>query len=208
LSIAAVTERLPKGPQRKRGVALEEAILEATYAELAVSGYVGLTVESVAARARTGKASIYRRWPTKQLLVLETLLMRLPTPEECGIVPDLPDDVTTVDALYGIARVMGGVLASPAGLAMRAIKCEAVADPELARVIDERFQRPRREALLDLLRRGVARGEVRPEAVTALIADVLPSVLTHRFVFQDEPVTEAVIAEIMNEIILVLISPR
>jgi AcrR family transcriptional regulator len=204
VSIAAVSQRLP---QRKRGVALEEAILEASYAELAASGYVGFTVEGVAARARTGKASIYRRWPTKQLLVLETLLMRLPAPAECGIVPDLPDDVTTVDALRGIARVIGGVLASPAGLAMRAIKCEAVADPQLARVIDERFQGPRRAALLDLLRRGVQRGEVRPEAVTPLIADVLPAVLTHRFIFQGDAVTEAVITEIVDEILVPLISP-
>lgn len=205
MSIAAVTERVST---RKRGVALEEAILEAAYAELASSGYVAFTVEGVAARAKTGKASIYRRWPTKQLLVLDTLLMHLPSPEDCGIVPDLADDVTTIDALRNVARVIAGVLASPAGVAMRAIKCEAATDPELARVIDDRFQGPRREALLSVLRRGVARGEVRAEAVTPLIADVLPSVLTHRFVFQGEPVTEAVVTEIIDEILVPLLTPR
>lgn len=205
MSIGAVSQRIP---QRKRGVALEEAIVAAAWGELVESGYAGFTVEGVAARARTGKASIYRRWPTKQLLVLDALLFRLPTAAECGIVPDLPDSVTTIDALHAIARTISAVMASPAGSAMRAIKCEAATDPELARVIDERFQGPRREALLDLLRRGVERGEVRPEAVSNIVADVLPAVLMHRLIFTGDPVTRSAVAEIVDEIFVPLISPR
>ncbi|MCW2498169.1 TetR/AcrR family transcriptional regulator [Jatrophihabitans sp.] len=205
MSRGAVSERVA---QRRRGAALEDAILESAYAELSEAGYASFTVEGVAARAKTGKASIYRRWPTKQLLVLEALITQLPTPADCGIVPDIPDDVTTAEALHDLARLIGGVLVSPLGAAMRAIKCEAVSDPELARVIDERFQAPRREALMGLLRRGVARGEVRPGAVTPLIADVLPAVLTHRIIFQSEPVIEETLVEIMNDILLPLISPR
>ena len=72
---------------------------------------------------------------------------------------------------------------------MRAIKCEAVTDPELARAIDDQFQAPRRAAMLALLRRGVARGEVRPDAATPIVADVLPAVLTHRIILQREPIT-------------------
>ncbi|HEX4728285.1 MAG TPA: helix-turn-helix domain-containing protein, partial [Jatrophihabitans sp.] len=51
------------GRQRKRGAELEQAIRDATIAELASGGYGSVTIESVAARAQTGKASIYRRWP-------------------------------------------------------------------------------------------------------------------------------------------------
>jgi len=75
------TVTAPSGPaQRKRGVVLEDAILAAAYAELTEVGYTQFTVESVAARARTGKASIYRRWTTKQALVLDALCAGLPTP--------------------------------------------------------------------------------------------------------------------------------
>ena len=81
---------------------------------------------------------------------------------------------------------------------MRAIKCEAVTDPTLAQAIDERFQAPRRAAMLALLQRGVARGEVRPDAATPIVADVLPAVLTHRIVMQREPVTERTITAIMD----------
>lgn len=208
MTASDVAEVNAEGPQRRRGAALEEAILEAAYAELAEAGYGGFSVEGVAARAHTGKASIYRRWPTKQELVLDCLCSRLPTPEACGIQTHVPENVTTVDALRRVARTISRVINSSAGGAMRAIKCEAVTDPALAQAIDDRFQAPRRAALLALLERGVRRGEVRPEAVTPLVADVLPAVLTHRMLLQREPVTERVITAIIDQIVIPLIEPR
>lgn len=193
---------------RRRGALLEDAILQAAYAELSEAGYTGFSVEAVAARAHTGKASIYRRWPTKQVLVLDALCARLPSPEQCGVSAHLDDSITTFDALRQVARAISAVLSSPAGDVMRAIKCEAVTDPELARTIDENFQSPRRAAMLDLLRRGVARGEVRAEAVTPLVADVLPAVLTHRVILQREPVTERDISEIIEQILIPLVAVR
>jgi AcrR family transcriptional regulator len=192
--------------RRKRGAALEDAILDAAFDELSEVGYTAFTVEGVAARARTGKGSIYRRWPTKAELALDAILSRLPTPEQCGIVPCLPDDVTTVQALRGVARAITRVLKSPAGDVMRAIKCEAAADPDLAKVIDERFQAPRRQALLALLRRGVERGEVRPDAVSPIVADVLPALISHRVILSREPVSERVITEIVEQVLVPLIA--
>jgi AcrR family transcriptional regulator len=192
--------------QRKRGAALEDAILSAAYDELAEVGYTSFSVEGVAARARTGKASIYRRWPTKQLLVLDALCDTLPTAQQCGIEMEFTDDVTTVDALHEIAQIIASVLDSPAGKAMRAIKCEAFTDPELARTVDERFQAPRRAALMGLLERGVARGEVRPEAVSELVADVLPAIIGHRVILMQEPVTESDIRAIIDQILVPLVS--
>jgi AcrR family transcriptional regulator len=208
MTATAVSAPAAVAQQRKRGAALEEAILAAAYDELSEVGYTSFTVEAVAARARTGKASIYRRWPTKQELVLDTLCARLPTPEQCGLDIQLDDSVTTSDALYEVARAISNILRSPAGDAMRTIKCEATADPELARAIDDRFQAPRREAMLDLLRRGVARGEVRPEAVSPLVADVLPAVLAHRVLLQREPVTERDITDIIEQIVIPLVRLR
>lgn len=193
---------------RKRGAALEDAILDAAYAELSEVGYTAFTVEGVAARARTGKASIYRRWPTRSGLLLDAISSNLPTPAQCGFPTELADDVTTADALRQIAQAITAVLDSPAGDVMRAIKCEAATDPELARAIDDQFQAPRRAAMLQLLRRGVARGEVRADAATALVADVLPSVLTYRIILQREPITAKVIHDVIEQILLPLIAPR
>lgn len=192
--------------RRKRGAALEDAILEASFAELSEVGYTAFTIEAVAARAKTGKASIYRRWPTKADLVLDALCDLIPTAEQCGLMPDLDDSVTTVDALRNIAQAISGILDSPAGCVMRSVKCEAASDPELARAIDQRFQAPRREAMLALLRRGVDRGEVRPEAVCEVIVDVLPAMLGHRILLQRERLTESDITDIIDQIVIPLIA--
>lgn len=207
--MTAIETRRTAGPvQRKRGVALEDAIREAAFAELSEVGYLAFSVEAVAARARTGKASIYRRWPTKQELVMDAMCVELPTAEQCGFAPELDDSVTTRDALYGVARSIARVMKSPAGAVMRAIKCEAMSDPELAKLIDDRFQAPRRAALLGLLRRGVERGEVRPDAVTQLVADVVPAVITHRVILQREPLTERDITNIIEQIFIPLVEVR
>ncbi len=190
---------------RRRGAALEDAILTAAYAELIDVGYTALTVEGVAARARTGKASIYRRWPTKAALVLDAVCTALPTPADCGLEMSVPDDMSTVDALHEVAGIIARIMSSPAGDVMRAIKFEAAADPTLATLIDDRFQAPRRAALLALLRRGVERGEVRAEAATPLVADVLPAVLVHRMVMQGEILDEAAITEIMDQVLIPLV---
>jgi AcrR family transcriptional regulator len=200
-----------RAAMRRRGAALEDAILTAAYEELVDVGYTALSVEGVAARAGTGKASIYRRWPTKQHLVTDALISQLPTPAACGImlsVDDIPDTVSTADLLYRLATKIAQMMASPAGQAMRAIKCEALADPELARLVDERFQAPRRESVLALLRRGVERGEVRPEAVNPLVADVLPAILTFRVLMQRERITRRDITAIMEQVLLPLVEAR
>jgi AcrR family transcriptional regulator len=196
------------GPQRRRGAALEDAILQAAYDELSTVGYTAFSVEGVAARARTGKASIYRRWPTKQELVWEAMSAVLPHAADCGLPLQLDDSVTTVEALYGVARTIARVITGPAGDVMRAIKCEAVSDPELARLVDERFQAPRRAAMLELLRRGVQRGEVRPDAVTELVADVLPAVLAHRVIMMREQLGEPEIRQIMEQVLIPLVEVR
>jgi AcrR family transcriptional regulator len=198
----------PAVVQRRRGAALEDAIRAAAYAELSEVGYLAFSVEAVAERARTGKASIYRRWPTKQELVLDSLCSALPTPSMCGLELELTDDVSTVDALRQVARAIAGIMSSPAGDAMRAVKCEAFSDPELARTVDERFQAPRRAALIALLQRGVERGEVRPEAATELVADVLPAMLAHRVILMREQVTEQDIMSIIDEVVIPLVSVR
>jgi AcrR family transcriptional regulator len=203
---ATITER--GAPQRRRGALLEDAIRAAAYEELTEVGYTAFSVESVAARARTGKASIYRRWPTKADLVFDALCTELPTPQQCGLEDELPADISTVDALRQVGAKIAGIMQSPAGQVMRAIKCEALTDPDLARTIDERFQAPRRAAMLQLLRRGVERGEVRPDAVSAVVADILPAILTFRIIMQREPVSAAAIKEIVEQVLIPVIEAR
>src|ERR1700684_2389575 len=68
--LAAMTEQAQRTRQRRRGEELEAALLEAAWAELVEVGFGKLTMESVAARAKTGVAVLYRRWPRKDDLVI------------------------------------------------------------------------------------------------------------------------------------------
>jgi hypothetical protein len=107
-----------------------------------------------------------------------------------------------------VAGKISEVLHSPAGDAIRSIKFDATADPELAQLVDERFQAPRRAYLIALLQRGVERGEVRPDAVNEQVADVLPAVLMHRLVMLRRDVTEADLCEIMELVVIPLVEAR
>src|SRR5271156_3535431 len=66
-------EQAQRTRQRRRGEELKAALLEAAWAELVEAGFARLTMESVAARAKTGVAVLYRRWPNKDDLVLAAI---------------------------------------------------------------------------------------------------------------------------------------
>ncbi len=201
-SAGCVLSRLAR---RKRGPELEAAILAAAFEELTEVGYTAFSFESVAARARTGKASIYRRWPSKPDLVLDSMSAHLPTPQEC-LGPVFDDSVTTIDALHEVARTIAAMVSSPAGDAIRAIKGLATADIELARAIDDRFNAPRREAMLGLLSRGVARGEVRPEAVCENVAEAMPALIMYRVLMLRDQLTEADVVQIVDEVLVPILT--
>jgi AcrR family transcriptional regulator len=191
--------------QRKRGAELQDAIHDAVFAELADVGYAGFTVEAVAARAKTGKASIYRRWGTKADLVVDAFLARFGGPGD--ILEELRSDpgATTRELLVRLATRIWAA-SEAAGEVMRAVACEATRDPDLASAVDQKVHGPKREAFVELLRRGVERGEVRADAACALYADILPAMLTYRMVLNNQPVTEQDAVEIVDHVVLPLIA--
>ena len=71
--LVAMTEQSQRTRQRRRGEELEAALLEAAWQELVETGFARLTMESVAARAKTGVAVLYRRWPNKDDLVIAAI---------------------------------------------------------------------------------------------------------------------------------------
>jgi AcrR family transcriptional regulator len=211
-AVCAVTAIAAVAPVRfrKRGAELEVAILDAAYDELVACGYSAFSIEGVAARAQTGKASIYRRWPTKQQLVLDAFSAGLPDPDVvCG--PQLlTDDMTTRDALVQVYGFMSRAMASGAGQML----CEIVSelnrgtDTQFATAIDEKIIRPRKERMLALLWRGVARGEVRPEAATLLIAEVGPAMILHKRLTEGISMDVDQIASLVDTVVMPMLAPN
>jgi AcrR family transcriptional regulator len=144
-------------PGRPRSERAEQAIIEAALSLFAESGPDGLCIERVAARAGVGKATIYRRWPGKEDLLLAAIAaVKAPLPEPAGVSvrADLVDLLTSM--------------------------CQSAADPRLAREFAlllgegakyprlmaryrETVVEPRREVFRSVLRRGVATGELRAD---------------------------------------------
>jgi len=188
------------GQTRRRGDVLVGAIYAAVLDELGESGYAGLSIERVAERAQTGKASIYRRWPSRLELALDTIDHTLPRVDE------LPDTGSTREDVLIVMQRIASVMRSASGDAVRACFSPG-ADQDLADAVRERLLAPRKAAMLEILRRGVARGEVRADAISARIAELGPSLL-HGELLHRGQLTDDAVVEIVDDVVLPLLRPR
>ncbi len=180
---------------------LERAIFEATLAELDEVGYLNLSMERVAQRARTGNASLYRRWPSRAELVVEAIRYVVPDRE------DPPDTGTVRGDLLALLRGTAARQAGPTGEVIRGVIAESLGN-ERVRSARARLASYRNQQVLEILRRGAARGEVRSEALTTEIAGVGPALLLSHFLLHGAPIPDVVLIGIVDEVVMVLISPR
>jgi AcrR family transcriptional regulator len=145
-------------PGRPRSEQADRAIIDAALSLFAESGPDGLCMEQVAARAGVGKATIYRRWPGKEDLLLDALAaLKTPLPEPRGrsVREDL---VAVLDAMCRDA-------ADPRRARQFALlQGEGAKYPRLMTRFIETVVEPRREVVRSVLRRGVATGELREDA--------------------------------------------
>lgn len=187
---------------RRRGEELENAILSAVLEELAEAGYAGLTMERVAARARTGKAALYRRWPGRAELVIDACAAHRLSEA------DLPDTgVLRTDVLAAL-RQLSAKLATPHGDILRGLLTEAMHDPEFARLVRERVHTAGPGPIEGVLRRAVTRGEIAPWVPASRRATVAVDLLRHHYLLYGAPIPEAVMAEIVDDVYLPSSSPR
>jgi AcrR family transcriptional regulator len=186
---------------RRRGQVLERAIFDAVLDQLRAEGYGGLTMEGVAACAHTGKAALYRRWGSKEELVVDALQHALPP------VGDPPDHGSVRDDLLALLRQMASLMSSPAGCAMQAVLGEGNRDRAFVEVVRRRVIEPRRRMFLEVLRRGAERGEVRPEAVSPLVAEIGPAMLVQRFHSAGPPIPDDYVVSVVDGCVLPLLRP-
>jgi AcrR family transcriptional regulator len=142
-------------PGRPRSEQADQAIMKAALELFAESGPAGLCIEQVAARAGVGKATIYRRWPGKEDMLIDglpSLAGPLPVPQGRSLRADL---IALVDAACKEAG-------DPRRVRLIALlQGEGNQYPRLKAKYLETVVRPRREAFRAVLRRGVATGELR-----------------------------------------------
>jgi AcrR family transcriptional regulator len=184
----------PRRPGRPRSERADRAIIEATLSLLAESGAAGLCIEKVAARAGVGKATIYRRWPGKEDLLLDAIAcLKTPLPE--------PRGRSVRDDLLALVTAMCEQFADPCHMREFALLLgEGAAYPRLMTRYTETVIEPRREVIRAVLRRGMATGELRADTdVEAALFMLIGSVLA-RNRYGDEPVEAGYAARVITEL--------
>lgn len=192
----------PTGQTRRRGAALEEAILGAAVDELTESGYAGLTMDRVAARAGTNKNAIYRRWPHRLALGIAAY-RRMTTSVPLPDTGDLREDV--LELLRGANRHWS----SPLGAVLRELLAAAGGAAELLGQLQDQSGDAVAAPWLTVLGRAVARGQAAPEALHPRVATVAVVLLRNEFVVRGVPTApDDVLVEIVDEVYLPLVRRR
>jgi AcrR family transcriptional regulator len=188
-------------PGRPRRAEVDEAILTAAVRMLAQHGYGGVTMEGVAAEAGVGKATLYRRWPSKTDLILDAVRSLKP-----GI--GRPD---TGDTRADLVEIMIGAISwsddAEFTQVVAALMAELPRNPELADVYRSRFLAPRRRESIEVLRRGIDRGDIRPDTDIDLVLDLLIGAVFYRGLLSGGRLDREV-AELVVDHIMAGISPR
>jgi AcrR family transcriptional regulator len=181
--------RMPGGPRRSGGPlgrprdeGADRAILAATLELMAEHGVHDLRMDDVAARAGVGKATIYRRYRSKEELVAAAV---------AGLVSEItvPDTGSTRADLLALMQRAVDVYRRSIEAAVMPSLVEAMSrDAELARTVQERVLAPRRAALRGVLDRGVARGDLRSDLDLELALDTLGGPLFYRLLVTGGPI--------------------
>jgi AcrR family transcriptional regulator len=190
-------------PSRRRGAVLERAILDAALEQLGTVGWNGLTMEGVAAGAQTGKAAVYRRWPSKEDLVADALRSGLPSYD------NVPDLGSVRDDLLALCRRARDAMFSRPGFALRAVlhECDTMQAERFHAVIFEGVIEPTIKMLREVITRGIDRGEVREEAANSYVFDAVPAMMMYRSKVCGSEWTDQEIEEMIDRLMVPLLRP-
>lgn len=157
----------PASRGRPRDTDVDRRIVAAAFRQLVEVGYGALSIEAVAAEAGVAKTTIYRRYPTKSDLAVAALTVQIPfapMPVDIGAREALDRFVHQAIAMLidsGAFRVLGSLLVEDA-------RGHGVLD-----AFRERLLRPRLELVREMLRRGIERGEIRPDIDPLIVTEMI-----------------------------------
>jgi AcrR family transcriptional regulator len=172
------------------------AIMDAVYALLRKKSVRNLTIEEVARRAKVGKPTIYKWWPTKATLVLamlcERMAPKLETPTKLGADASLR---------FRVRRLIGA-FKGPFGKIVAGVIAEGQSEPAILKEFFNRWVSPRRNATIIDLKRGKKAGELRRKADPELLNDAIFGAIYYRLLLRSGPLNrrfgEKLVEQILN----------
>jgi AcrR family transcriptional regulator len=172
--------RRKRAPGRPRSEEARLAILRSTLKLLGENGFPELSIEAVAAHAGVGKATVYRWWPNKAVLIADAFVSSttraLHFPDSGSVRKDMSQQMRQLVKIFRSRR----------GRIVAAILGGGQSDPDLIAAFRERFLRPRRHEAYATLRRGIQRGELRQGADLDLLLDALYGPIYMRFLIRHD----------------------
>jgi AcrR family transcriptional regulator len=184
----------PRRPGRPRDPQADAAILDAAQAVLRDAGFGGFTVDAVAARAGVGKATIYRRWTSREDLLFD-VARSIVEPQQDPDSGSLRDDLVELFSTAYVAKARA--LATERGDLMAAIVAEAAVNAELKRLLRE-FLDQRRELTRAIVERAVQRGELAIDIDRDLLIDLIAGPLFYRTTMSGRSVDEPIVATVVG----------
>ena len=188
-----MTASAPAKVGRHRSQVADEAIVAATLDLLRDDGYRGLTMSSVIERSGVSSATLYRRWPTKQALVVAALqtLTGDTSPHDTG---------TLAGDFESLARQIARAISTRDDL-FASLSMELKHDDELRAMNREAFVEPRLELMRAMLRRAVARGELESHPPHDVVLSLLTGPIYHRAFNLGERPTPAFLRVVVGSVL-------
>jgi AcrR family transcriptional regulator len=180
---------------RPRDPRADRSIVSAALDVIAEQGVHAFRMDDVAERAGVGKGAIYRRYRSKDELVTAAVAELV---SEIAV----PDTGSTHDDLLALMRDAVSVYADPtAAGVMPSLVAAMRRQPELAQAVRGGFLARRRDALREVLERGVARGDLRADLDLEFALDVLGGPLFYRLLITGGPIDEQLAANVADLIL-------
>ncbi len=191
-----IEETRPRG--RPRSEKARTAILAAAIDLLLEQGLHAMSMDDVAQGAGVSKATIYRWWPSKELLALDALATAWATPT-----PDAQRNTGSLrgDLLAGLRAWMRQLKQKPYGRVIAGLVAEAQTDPDFAKLYREHFVQPRRANTRQLLLRAIDRGEIPADTNLDVTLDLIYGPIYHRLLHGHAPLTDRFAQQVIDTVI-------
>ncbi|MES4906840.1 TetR/AcrR family transcriptional regulator [Streptomyces sp. NPDC000395] len=193
----------PRLPGRPRSAAVDAAIIEATLRLIEEGVTIGeLSIERIAREAGVGKATVYRRWSGKDALMVD-VMRSLEEPSQPPPGVSVRDDLVTI-----LERMRRRGLAKRNSALMRTVLTQIHANRKLWHAYEDHVITARREVMYEVLRRGVASGEIRDDLDVELIADLFTGPMLSRTILHERKALPEGLAETIVDTVLEGVRPR
>ena len=189
---------------RRTGDELIQAVHAAALAEISENGLRGASMDRIAKRAGTGKATLYRRWPNVRALGLDVFLATIAeaVPQAFPNTGSLREDL--VDSMKSFTSAFRG----PMALVLRELISESAHDPALIDEFNRRLGQPMESELVNVLQRAMARGEIPTKPIDPLIFELPDALISHRLLLRGEIIDDITCEHLVDNVILPLLEFR